>query len=126
MHRADERPAPDIRYDRARAVRRARARAAASVAALLVAGTGPCGGHDEPAHTGVAPVSPGSPGPPGASSAPGSVAPSSDAPAPPPSAWFPGRMRPLAPWVAELRKRVDPAVDGWPSEVVARAVEAKL
>src|SRR5690349_12455774 len=30
-------------------------------------------------------------------------------PAPAPAAWFAGRMRPLAPWVADLRKRVDPA-----------------
>src|SRR5262249_48658593 len=45
---------------------------------------------------------------------------------PEPQAWFAGRMPPLAPWAIDLRARVDPATDGWESEVVAETVEREL
>ncbi len=46
--------------------------------------------------------------------------------APTPTARFVGRMRPLAPWVADLRRRIDSRADAWPSEIAAEAAEGAL
>lgn len=46
--------------------------------------------------------------------------------APAASAWFNGRLRKLPSWGDDLRKRIDPAADGWPTEVLAELVEARL
>lgn len=82
----------------------------------------------QPTPTAVAPLEPVpnavSKARPSPANAPKTAGDSSSPPAP--AAWFAGRMRPLAPWIGELRKRIDPAADGWPTEVAAQAIEARL
>jgi hypothetical protein len=39
---------------------------------------------------------------------------------------FTGRVRKLPPWGDDLRARIDPAVDGWPTEVAAEWIEQHL
>ena len=54
------------------------------------------------------------------------VAPNAAGAAPAPAQWFRGRLRQLPPWGEDLRRRIDPAVDGWPTEVWALRLEKEL
>jgi hypothetical protein len=45
---------------------------------------------------------------------------------PAPAQWFRGRLRQLPPWADDLRRRIDPAADGWPTETWALAIEREL
>jgi hypothetical protein len=50
-----------------------------------------------------------------------------DAPrAPEPAQWFRGRLRQLPPWGDDLRRRIDPAGDDWPTETWALRIERDL
>jgi hypothetical protein len=44
----------------------------------------------------------------------------------PPRAFLPGRVRKLPPWGDDHRAKIDPAADGWPTEVLAVAVERRV
>ncbi len=50
----------------------------------------------------------------------------STAAAPAPARWFQGRTRQLPPWADDLRRRVDPAADGWPTEVLGMRLDKEL
>ncbi len=45
---------------------------------------------------------------------------------PAPAQWFRGRLRQLPAWGDELRRRIDPEVDGWTGEVWALRIEKEL
>src|SRR5260221_7762238 len=45
---------------------------------------------------------------------------------PAPAQWFRGRLRQLPPWSDDLRRRIDPVVDGWPTEAWALRIESEL
>src|SRR5258707_12728361 len=45
---------------------------------------------------------------------------------PAPAQWFRGRLRQLPPWSDDLRRRIDPLVDGWPTEAWALRIESEL
>jgi hypothetical protein len=55
-----------------------------------------------------------------------SVGQGNDAETPAPAQWFRGRLRQLPPWGDELRRRIDPVVDGWTSEAWALRIEGEL
>lgn len=46
--------------------------------------------------------------------------------APAPARWFQGRLRQLPPWADDLRRRKDPAADGWPTEVLGMRLDKEL